>query len=71
MLPTYAPAIFSVIVYILMRCRASTSTRYVSRFRFDPLERFQIEAFRISVDGRPKSIECMRFQTKKRWPGSH
>ena len=47
-------------------------------FSFAPTSRafsnrsvFIENAHRSSVDGRPKNIECMRFQTKKRWPGFH
>ena len=75
MLQTYAPVIFSVTVFILMRFR-SFSTVYTDticmRFRFDHLSRafssrcvFDVNAPRISVDGRPKRIEMYAFSKRK------
>ena len=63
---THAPAIFSIIVFILMRFRPFSTVHtntICMRFRFDPLSKaLQIEnAQRMSVDGRPKRIEMCAF----------
>ena len=74
MLPTHAPAIFLVIVFILMRFRPSTLIRYVRIFILIYYqESFQIIAFSMialsvlfNVERRPKCIEMWRgpkFQT--------
>ena len=74
MLPTHAPAIFLVIVFILMRFRPSTLIRYVRIFiLIHYQESFQIIAFSMitlsvlfNVERRPKCIEMRRgpkFQT--------
>ena len=75
MLPTHAPAIFLVIVFILMRFRPSTLIRYVRIFiLIHYQESFQIIAFSMitlsvlfNVERRPKCIEMWRgpkFQTQ-------
>ena len=74
MLPTHAPAIFLVIVFILMRFRPSTLIRYVRIFiLIHYQESFQIIAFSMitlsvlfNVERRPKCIEMWtgpKFQT--------
>ena len=74
MLPTHAPAIFLVIIFILMRFRPSTPIRYVRIFiLIHYQECFQINTFSMitlsvlfSVEKRPKCIELWRgpkFQT--------
>ena len=68
MLPTHAPAIFLVIIFILMRFRPSTLIRYVRMFiLIHYQECFQINAFSIitlsvlfSVDRRHK---CIKMRT--------
>ena len=49
----YAPAIFSVIVFILMR------------FRFDPLSRAFSNRFIFDENGKPKRIEMYAFSKRK------
>ena len=63
MLHTYAPAIFLVIVFILIRFSTVDTNTMCLRFRSDPLSRafikrcvFGESTQRISVDGRPKRI---------------
>ena len=75
MLQTHALAMFSVTVFVLMRFRPFLTVRtntICMRFRFDPLSRafsdrclFDENTPRISVDGRPKRIKCMRFPANK------
>ena len=74
MLQTHAPAIFSVIVSILMRFRPSTQKRYVRLFvnlcAF--YERFQIDAFSIKTlsdlvrTGGLNASKCMRKRKRQR-----
>ena len=74
MLQTHSPAIFSVIGFFLVSFGPFSTVHYNTirmRFHFDPLSRvfsngcvFDEIAQRISVDGRPKRVECTRFQTK-------
>ena len=74
MLPTHAPVIFLVIIFILMRFRPSTLIRYMRIFiLIHYQECFQINTFLMitlsvlfSVDRRPKCIEMWtgpKFQT--------
>ena len=75
MLQTHAPAIFLVIVFILMRIRPSTQirSRYEGVFILIHFqERFQIDAFTMKTlivlvwtEGLNAS-KCMRFQTHER-----
>ena len=61
MLQTYAPVIFSVIVFILMRFRPfrpSTLMRYVCVF--------DENAQCITVDGRPKRIEMYAISNENK-----
>ena len=68
----YAPAIFSVMVFILMRFQPSTRTRYDRmRVLFYSLLRaflnrcvFVENGQRISVDGKPKCIEMYAFSNE-------
>ena len=71
-LQRHAPAIFSVIVFILMRLQPSTRTRYDRmRFLFYSLLRassnrcvFVENGQPVGVDGRPKCIEIYAFSNE-------
>lgn len=62
LLPTHAPAIFLVVVFIMMRFRPSILIRFVCVFVLIQ-ERFQIDALSVWTEGLNAS-KCIRFQTK-------
>lgn len=74
MLQSHAPAIFSVIVFILIRFRISTDNTICMHFHFDHLLSrafsnrcvFDENAQSIRADGRPKCIKNVRDFKEKR-----
>ena len=68
-LQTHAPAIFLVIIFILLRFRPSRLIRYVCVFVLIHFQkRFQIDesAQHISVDVRPKRIEMYAISNRRK-----